>query len=86
MNDSELQLLRNRVAAAAARVRDIEKLLQLHGAGDLIAALGALGTVRAELEALGGGQHATALDQSINEEALQRARSEVDSDEFDMQG
>ena len=94
MQDSELRLAHTRISSACVALTDVEKLLHSAAdaapgqqvAGRITQALKAIGTVREELQAVGSEQLPPPVEKVMEEESLARHVSEVNSDEYDMQG
>lgn len=94
MEDSQLREARTRISSACITLTDVEKLLHAAAdaapgqqvAGRITQALKAIATVREELQAVGPEQLTPRVEKVMEEESLARAVSEVNSDEYDMQG
>lgn len=94
MDDSELREARARISAACETLCDVEKTLNAAAdaapgkqvAGRITQALKAIAAVRDELNDLGPRQLTPPLERFIESESLERAISEVNSGEYDLQG
>lgn len=96
MEDQELQRVRSAVAQICDRLHQIGVLLHSKSVEELgtgrplnsnvAEAISGIEDVRTDLLTLCTAGLSTPLDRAVNQETMERAISEIESDEFDVQG
>lgn len=96
MEDQDAKQVRTRVAGICDRLHEVGELLHNRSVEELgtgrpvnsnvAEAIKEIEAIRTELQNLCSTRLSTSLDRTVSQETMERAISEIDSDEFDVQG